>query len=370
MSAHMATKRIKKTRAATTAAALGAVALLAGAAVYFDTSMGVAYSRLDTLAATSTPQKPELDRRAYDRKMLQVALATTTISDAQLQAFEQGTTTASTTRSLWPVRAAYPEYGALLPFKRIIAYYGNFYSKQMGVLGEYPHDQVIAKLEGEVAKWNAADPTTPAIPAIDYIAVTAQASPIDGTYRARMPGKEIQKAIDLADEVNGIVILDVQVGLSTLPKELPLLADYLKRPEVHLAIDPEFSMKGGEKPGTVIGTFDAADVNYAAQFLAQIVRENDLPPKVLVVHRFTQAMVTHYKQIKPLPEVQIVMDMDGWGPPAKKINTYSSFIVPEPVQFTGFKLFYKNDLKAPSTRLLTPAELLELTPQPLFIQFQ
>ena len=29
-------------------------------------------------------------------------------------------------------------------------------------------------------------------------------------------------------------------------------------------------------------------------------------------------MVTNYKEIKPLPEVQIVMDMDGWGEKAKK----------------------------------------------------
>jgi hypothetical protein len=64
------------------------------------------------------------------------------------------------------------------------------------------------------------------------------------------------------------------------------------------------------------------------------------------------------------------MDMDGWGSPAKKLNTYQRFIASQPVQFAGFKLFYKNDLKPPSTRLLTPDELLDLTPQPLFIQYQ
>ena len=36
----------------------------------------------------------------------------------------------------WPVKTAYPEAGAILPFKRIVAYYGNLYSKKMGVLGE------------------------------------------------------------------------------------------------------------------------------------------------------------------------------------------------------------------------------------------
>jgi hypothetical protein len=141
-------------------------------------------------------------------------------------------------------------------------------------------------------------------------------------------------------------------------------------PNVHLAIDPEFSMKTGAKPGTVIGTFSASDVNYAVRYLASLVQKNNLPPKILVIHRFTEGMVTGYKSIEPLPEVQIVMDMDGWGFGAKKINTYKQVIVSEPVQFTGFKLFYKNDLKAPSTRLLTPQEILNLSPRPSFIQYQ
>ena len=44
----------------------------------------------------------------------------------------------------------------------------------MGVLGQYPEDEVISKLQDAVAEWQAADPSTPVIPAIEYIAVTAQ----------------------------------------------------------------------------------------------------------------------------------------------------------------------------------------------------
>jgi hypothetical protein len=81
-------------------------------------------------------------------------------------------------------------------------------------------------------------------------------------------------------------------------------------------------------------------------------------------------MVTNYKKIKLQPEVQIVMDMDGWGHQAKKYTTYREFIAKEPVQFTGFKLFYKNDLREPKSRLLTPQEVLRLKPQPIYIQYQ
>ena len=280
--------------------------------------------------------------------------------------------TTSTVRSAWPVKTApYPDAGAILPFKRIVAYYGNFYSTQMGVLGEYPVPQMLAMLASTTAMWAAADPATPVMPALDYIAVSAQASAgADGKYRARMPANQIEKAIALANQINGIVFLDIQVGLSSVETEVPLLGNFLKLPNVELSLDPEFAMHAGERPGTVIGTLDAANINFAAQYLANLVRQNNLPPKILVVHRFTEDMVTDYKNIAPSPEVQIVMDMDGFGNPAKKIGTYTNVIAPEPVQFTGFKLFYRNDAIASSSHLMPPAEVLKLSPQPSYIQYQ
>lgn len=271
----------------------------------------------------------------------------------------------------WPVKHEYPKAGAILPFKRIVAYYGNLYSKQMGILGELPEQQMLEKLQGEVKKWQAADTTIEVIPALHYIAVTAQGSPgAAGKYRLRMPFAQIDKVIAMAQKINALVFIDIQVGLSTLQSEVPEFEKYLKMPNVHFGIDPEFSMKTGKKPGSVIGTFDAADINYTTNYLAKLVKENNLPPKILVIHRFTQAMVTNYKQIKLSPEVQIVMDMDGWGHQARKFNTYRTFIHREPVQFTGFKIFYKNDLKEANSHVLTPAEVLKLKPQPIYIQYQ
>ncbi|MBC7828970.1 MAG: hypothetical protein H7122_14570 [Chitinophagaceae bacterium] len=271
----------------------------------------------------------------------------------------------------WPVKSSYPVAGAVLPFKRIIAFYGNLYSKQMGILGELPRKQMLEKLQGEVKKWQAADTTIEVIPALHYIAITAQQSPGKGnTYRLRMPFHQIDSVLSMAKEIDALVFLDIQVGLSTLQKELPEFEKYLKMPHVHFGIDPEFSMKGGQAPGKVVGSFDAADINYATEYLAKLVSENNLPPKILVVHRFTQAMVTNYKQIKLRPEVQIVMDMDGWGHQARKINTYKQFVYKEPVEFTGFKIFYKNDLKEAKSHIMTPEEVLNLKPQPIYIQYQ
>ncbi len=273
--------------------------------------------------------------------------------------------------NLWPVKTVYPNAGAILPFKRIVAYYGNLYSKKMGALGQYPEDEMLARLDVEVKKWETADPTTPVIPALHYVAVTAQGTPSDGgKYISHMPFKEIDKILKMAEKNNAIVFLDVQVGFSDLQTELPLLLKYLKMPQVHLGIDPEFSMKGDKKPGKVVGTFYASDINFAVEYLAKIVKENNLTPKILVVHRYIQKMVTDYETIKPLPEVQIVMDMDGWGDRDKKLTTYRQFIYKEPVQFTGFKIFYNNDTLEKGTVVFTPEELLKLNPRPIYIQYQ
>lgn len=270
----------------------------------------------------------------------------------------------------WPPKTVYPKEGALLPFNRIVAYYGNFYSAQMGVLGEYPPDEMIEKLQSEKLHWENADTLTPVIPAIHYIAVTAQhTAGTDGKYRLRMPHDQIDKAVELAAKVNGILFLDVQPGLSTLEYEIPLLKKYLLMPRVHLGIDPEYSMKSAKRPGTSIGTFDAADINYACEYLAALVGDNNLPPKILVVHRFRTDMLTNYKKIKTCNEVQIVINMDGFGSPQLKKQTYYYAIYKEPVQFTGFKLFYKPDVKT-GKRLMTPEEILKLKPQPIYIQYQ
>src|SRR6187549_2109650 len=270
----------------------------------------------------------------------------------------------------WKMEESEPLPGAILPYKRIIAFYGNLYSKNMGILGELPKQEVLDKLQKEVKAWEEADSIMQVQPALHYIAVTAQSLPGKGNkYRLRMPFSQIDSVLAMAAQINAIVFLDIQVALSTLQDEIPQLEKYLKLPNVHLGIDPEFSMKGGQKPGSVIDVFDAADINYASDYLDKIVKENNLSPKILVVHRFTQGMVKNYKEIKIKPEVQIVMHMDGWGFPAKKINTYKQFIYKEPVEYTGFKLFYKNDIKN-NGRMVTPKELLQLKPQPVYIQYQ
>ncbi len=270
--------------------------------------------------------------------------------------------------SLWPPKMPAPLPGSILPQKRIVAFYGNPLSRRMGILGEFDPPEMLQRLDREVAEWNRLDPSHPVQPALHLIAVVAQGAPgADGKYRLRMDSTLIEKVYGWAHGHNAIMFLDVQVGLSNLQSELPLLERFLKRPDVHLGIDPEFSMKNGGKPGKKIGTYDASDVNYASRFLAGLVDKYKLPPKLLIVHRFTRTGVTNVSEIKLDPKVQIVMHMDGFGAPWLKRDSFYSYVKKEPVEFAGWKQFTKTRNDNPPT---SKEAILRLWPAPLYIQYQ
>ena len=316
-----------------------------------DAALKDSVSKSQAATSEKVPEKKALDTALFNKLQLNLANNDTT--------------------GKWPVKMPYPLAGAVLPFHRIVAFYGNLYSKKMGILGELPKNEMLSKLKHEVKYWQSADSSVPVIPALHYIAVTAQGSPgKDGKHRMRMPFSQIDTIMNWAKEIDALVFLDIQVGMSSVESEVPQLEKYLQYPQVHLGIDPEFSMKTGAIPGKKIGTFDARDINAVIDDLASYVKEYNLPPKILIVHRFTQGMLTNYKQIKKVPEVQIVMDMDGWGDKILKRSTYLRYIYGEPVEFTGFKLFYKNDTKKGTDQLYTPEELLKFTPKPIYIQYQ
>jgi hypothetical protein len=272
----------------------------------------------------------------------------------------------------WPaIPAVLP--GAILPQYRVVAYYGNPHSKRMGVLGEYPEQEMLSMLDNTVAMWRKADPSTPVIPAIHLVAVVAQgyAGP-DRKWRLREGPDTIEQAYRWAQSRQGLLFVDIQAGHSTLQQELPPLLKYLERADVHLGIDPEFYMhykREGIRPSAKVGQMMSTDVNHVIQVLDQLVREKNLPPKILVVHRFRADMVPDAENIRPTPRVQVVMHMDGWGPPWLKFDSYKDYIVQHPVAFTGFKFFYHNDTKS-GEPMLTELEVLQLLPHPLYLQYQ
>lgn len=263
-------------------------------------------------------------------------------------------------------RAVVVRQDALLPKHRIVAYYGNPLSTRMGILGEIPPEQMMARLEETAKRWEAADSTRPVLRALHLIVTVAQGHPGEGgLYRLQHGDALIGKVASWADARGWLLFLDIQAGRSTIAAEIPRLLPWLRRPNVHLGIDPEFAMPPGKVPGKRIGTLDAADVNHAQSVLARLVDSLGLPPKILVVHRFTEGMLTREREITHDPRVQVVIDADGFGAPALKQNIFGLVVTRRPVQFAGLKLFYKNDKP-----MLTLAQVLAMQPVPLYIQYQ
>ncbi|HEX6135183.1 MAG TPA: hypothetical protein VFZ24_14540 [Longimicrobiales bacterium] len=328
-------------------------------------------SAIDHAAATADTTAPETEAEtAAEKPAVEPAASNPPAAQATGPRYRAGEDPAFAEAMGWPVEGPEPATGAILPDRRIVAYYGNPLSKRMGVLGEYDKDEMLRRFQSQLEEWRQADPETPVQPALHLIAVVAQGEPgTTGKYRTIMRDTLVEQVYGWARDIGAILFLDIQVGHSDIRELLPRFDHFLDRPDVHLAIDPEFMMKSGQPPGTKIGTIDAADINYASDYLAKLVREHDLPPKVLVIHRFTRGMVTNSRAIELRPEVQIVMHMDGWGAPWLKRDSYKDYIVREPVQYTGFKLFYFNDTKN-GDPLMTAEEVLRLRPRPLYIQYQ
>jgi hypothetical protein len=331
-----------------------------------DSRTGRASARSDTAAKRRV--KPPPDSAVLIQLATQPKLRTRADSISLVSSIRRGLNNPG-----WPAKTPNILSGSLLPNKRIVAFYGNPLSKKMGILGEIPPDQMLSRFDSIVAQWRAADPGTPVVPALHMIVSVAQPLPgKDGMYRQRSDTGLIERVYGWARSKGAITILDIQAGKSTIDSELPRLIPFLSRPDVHLGLDPEFYMhynREGRIPSTKIGAMDARDVNYAIAQLGALVTKYHLPPKVLVVHRFTTNMLQHADQIKLDPRVQVVINMDGWGQPWYKFDTYARCEAAEPVEYTGFKLFFHNDTRK-GDPILTAREVLGLRPRPLYIQYQ
>ena len=249
---------------------------------------------------------------------------------------------------------------------RLVTYYGHPNTARMGVLGAYPPSVMIAKLKEQAAAYTAVDPGRPALCTVELIASFATEDPgRDGMYRLRTPPEVIEEYAQLAERNGCQLLLDLQMGYDSVANEVQAILPFLQRPYVHLAIDPEFHMQPGKLPGVHYGSVSAADVMAAGKALGDLVTQLNLPDKVLVVHQFRFDMLPDKENIAPMPHVQLVVVMDGWGTPESKLGNYGVFVRDQLIQYGGIKLFYQQD-----DPLLTPEEVVKLDPIPLVVIYQ
>jgi hypothetical protein len=249
---------------------------------------------------------------------------------------------------------------------QLIAYYGFPTEPLMGIVGEYEPDEMIGLLEEQVAEFEEHNGFRTAVPALELIYAVAQGSQTaDGTYLARMSNEMVEQWIGIAEEYDLLLIFDIQMGSSTVEAEIPHLMPYLEHPRVHLALDPEFVTTPDTPPGLRIGGMDASEINRAQHMLKELVDEHELPNKILMIHQFIPEMITNKDQIEDVPGIDLVIHQDGFGAPEDKIANYDRYVAAEGAKHGGFKVFYQQD-----EPVLTPEDLMQLTPQPDVITYQ
>jgi len=265
------------------------------------------------------------------------------------------------------VSVAETDDGALLPEYRILSYYGFPRVAEMGILGEYDMAELLPLLQGQAAEYEQADPSRPVKLAFEVITSVAQQwQQDDGSHLAYISMDRLQEYVDFTAENDLLLILDMQFGRKTVQEEVDAVREMLKYPHVHLALDPEFAIDEGEVPGTVVGQIDAADIQYALEELATISEENGIPPKMLIVHQFIESSITNREKIVPVPGVQLMLEIDGFGTPDEKRSTYAVLTSGSSIEYYGFKLLYTTE----DDPRMTPSEVLSLDPIPDIVIYQ
>lgn len=259
---------------------------------------------------------------------------------------------------------------ALLPSPlegvQVVSYYGTPDTPEMGILGAHEPARVADLVVAHARRYDELNGPLGVRPAFHLVYAVAQDQPTPNERYLRHVGETaLAEYVSLARERGFLLVLDLQIGRSTVERELRRIAPYLRLPFVHVALDPEFAVGPDEVPGQDIGSLDAADINQAQQMLQAIVVRERLPPKILIVHQFLDSMVTGADVIERYPGVELVIDMDGFGPAAVKKAKYGRFASGGYAERAGIKLFFGYD-----PDLMSEAEVLDLRPRPVVVIYQ
>lgn len=274
------------------------------------------------------------------------------------------TSSATTSATSAPATPAEPRGGStLIPGYRIVAFYGVPNDPALGVLGEAPPAALWPRLAQEAAAYAA--PGIRALPAYELTAFTAQGLPgASGTYSARTSNKVISSYLSVVKAHQGLLILDIQPGRSSFLADAKTLAPFLARPDVALALDPQWKLSATQYPGAQLGETSADSINAVSAWLSHFDAVHHLPQKLLLIHQFTQNVIQDRSAVLHRSNLAIVFCMDGFGPPAVKAAAYKQFASQYKFPL-GMRLFYQYD-----TPLLDPSQVVALRPAPALVEYQ
>jgi hypothetical protein len=243
----------------------------------------------------------------------------------------------------------------------IVGYYGRPGATSLGVLGQHSIEELMPLIKAKAAEFHGLAGIDKVTPAFHLIYGLAAADPgRDKDYLLPLAKAKLMEYINAAQSNGFLVIIDTQLGGLTPIEAVKPVLEYLKYDSVHLAIDPEFEVNGLDvRPGKVIGHVSGEEINQVQSAMTDYLKDNGIKKKkILIVHRFTEKMISDKKAVKLYDQIDLVMNLDGHGSPQLKVNTYNALYAAEVSSKIagGFKLFFIED--KPS--MMTPKQVLGL----------
>jgi hypothetical protein len=301
---------------------------------------------------------PELARRRRRMALALVAALGIAASGALVRVLEGEDGTLEVANEL-------PDGGqTIFPGHRVIGYYGAPQSDELGALGIGSPDRAAEQLKRQAAEYDRGGGRK-VLRAFELLATIASEGPgEDGAYRQRQGPDVIDRYLEAARRHKALLVLDIQPGRGDFITEAGALEEWLRQPDVGLALDPEWHVGPDEFPGRDLGTVDASVVNEVAEYLSRLVDTYNLPQKLLLVHQFTEEMISNRDALREPEGVAMAINIDGFGDRIAKEGKYYSLNSGNTLH-RGFKLFYKED-----TGLMTPSQVLDLQPKPEVIIYE
>lgn len=251
--------------------------------------------------------------------------------------------------------------------RRYLAFYGHPNTTSLGVLGEQGPAETVEKMQGFISDY--AEDDSKVIPTFELIASVASAGPTDDNDNSyEWPIETFQDWIDFAAENDMYVVLDLQSGHDDFLSQAIQYEELLRLPFVGLALDPEWRLAPGQAHLQQIGRVEAAEVNEVINWLADLVRDNGLPQKMMIVHQFLPSMIQNRQDLIERPELQLIVQMDGDGTEAQKDGTWRQVLQgADDVHWAwGWKNFFDEDEPGPPP----PESIMSKVPTPVYVSYQ
>ena len=249
----------------------------------------------------------------------------------------------------------------------VFALYGKPNAYTMGIIGQYSLENIEPVMDKFIKMYDEANKERGIIPAFYLI------------YGTCWPGGEIgilsnsvtRKYIEFAAERGWYVYLDHQIGKYSVEQAMNKILPFLKYPNVHLALDPEWHTT---KPMEVIGSVTADEINKAQEMMDKYIKENNISGRrMLVIHQFNAIMIKNRQNVKTaFDRVQLIHCADGFGSPNLKKESYAFNAFAKNIPLKSFKLFLKTTVQGAGYDwpLMKPEEVFALNPRPYLIMYQ